>query len=394
VYLRRPARRLAGPHFSKRVVVLPGFMGSVLKDTRDGTEFWGSVEGLLELFNPSSLVERLGQGDGIDDPGHVAATRPIRLDPPFNRLGLNSIEGAVNALREVVGRERVKVFAYDWRLRNENAARGLLRRVRGHFADAENDPSRRGTLVAHSMGGLVSRYCIEELEGWRWVDRLVTVGTPHHGVVNSLIGPTEIRDIDEALRGFGFKVNFFRRFLAVAYRLGSLVQLVPTFDYYLPEPDAKEPEPWQTTEQRLPTDPAFNMLLGKPGAAKSLIRGPHFETLRGFTFVLERNRQDLDAVLDERKVEYVTIGSRDHETSVAIRNLGSGKLAKVQRKDGDGTVPIVSALLPEGPRVQRMIVPTKMLHSTLFQDPMIQRICLGTVTRGESEEYVRKKGWA
>ncbi len=36
-------------------------------------------------------------------------------------------------------------------------------------------------LVAHSMGGLVSRFYLQELGGARRVDRLITLGTPHQG---------------------------------------------------------------------------------------------------------------------------------------------------------------------------------------------------------------------
>jgi len=36
-------------------------------------------------------------------------------------------------------------------------------------------------LVAHSMGGLVARFYLQQLGGERRVDRLVTLGTPHHG---------------------------------------------------------------------------------------------------------------------------------------------------------------------------------------------------------------------
>jgi triacylglycerol lipase len=36
-------------------------------------------------------------------------------------------------------------------------------------------------LVAHSMGGLVARWYLQLLGGARRVDRLVTLGTPHHG---------------------------------------------------------------------------------------------------------------------------------------------------------------------------------------------------------------------
>ena len=36
-------------------------------------------------------------------------------------------------------------------------------------------------IVAHSMGGLDSRWCVEKLDGAQYVDDLVTLGTPHQG---------------------------------------------------------------------------------------------------------------------------------------------------------------------------------------------------------------------
>ena len=36
-------------------------------------------------------------------------------------------------------------------------------------------------LIAHSMGGLVARFYLQQLGGARRVDRLITLGTPHHG---------------------------------------------------------------------------------------------------------------------------------------------------------------------------------------------------------------------
>jgi pimeloyl-ACP methyl ester carboxylesterase len=47
----------------------------------------------------------------------------------------------------------------------------LRRAVRGGRID----------LVAHSLGGLVSRYYLQQLGGARRVDRLITLGTPHGG---------------------------------------------------------------------------------------------------------------------------------------------------------------------------------------------------------------------
>jgi pimeloyl-ACP methyl ester carboxylesterase len=48
----------------------------------------------------------------------------------------------------------------------------------------EIDANVRGgriDLVAHSMGGLVARFYLQQLGGARRVDRLITLGTPHRG---------------------------------------------------------------------------------------------------------------------------------------------------------------------------------------------------------------------
>lgn len=50
-------------------------------------------------------------------------------------------------------------------------ARELRRSIRGGRID----------LVTHSMGGLVARFYLQQLGGARRVDRLITLGTPHHG---------------------------------------------------------------------------------------------------------------------------------------------------------------------------------------------------------------------
>lgn len=44
----------------------------------------------------------------------------------------------------------------------------------------END-GRELTILAHSMGGLVSRYLIEREDGGKWIDKLIMAGTPNGG---------------------------------------------------------------------------------------------------------------------------------------------------------------------------------------------------------------------
>jgi len=43
-------------------------------------------------------------------------------------------------------------------------------------------------IVAHSLGGIISRYYLQKLDGWRFVHRTVYLGTPHKGVYLGLLG--------------------------------------------------------------------------------------------------------------------------------------------------------------------------------------------------------------
>lgn len=63
-------------------------------------------------------------------------------------------------------RSRGSIEALALRLKRE-----LDQRVEGGRID----------LIAHSMGGLVARFYVQQLGGERRVDRLITLGTPHQG---------------------------------------------------------------------------------------------------------------------------------------------------------------------------------------------------------------------
>src|SRR4029077_12148331 len=66
-------------------------------------------------------------------------------------------------------------------------------------------------LVCHSMGGLVARWFLEVLDGWRETRLLITIATPYQGSLNALdalanglhkgLGPLHL-DLSELVRSF------------------------------------------------------------------------------------------------------------------------------------------------------------------------------------------------
>lgn len=191
-------RVLAQPlPFTDIVVLLPGITGSVLQ--KNGRNVWAitghsildtlgtfgrNLEG-LQLHEDPEDHDELGDG--------VVATEvfpDVHLVP-----GLWKIDGYSNvysALTRKVSLRRGSnffEFPYDWRRDNRVAARKLAR-LAPQWLDRWRRSSKHAeaklVLVAHSMGGLVARYYLECLEGWRDTRKLITFGTPYRGSLNAL----------------------------------------------------------------------------------------------------------------------------------------------------------------------------------------------------------------
>ena len=72
--------------------------------------------------------------------------------------------------------------------------RGGLKRLASNLRrdiDAEFGPKEPISIVAFSMGGLVSRYYLQDLGGAERCENLITVSTPHHGTRAAFIYPTQ-----------------------------------------------------------------------------------------------------------------------------------------------------------------------------------------------------------
>jgi triacylglycerol esterase/lipase EstA (alpha/beta hydrolase family) len=67
--------------------------------------------------------------------------------------------------------------------RSAEQLRAFIDMIRGR------EGAERVDIVAHSLGGMVARYYIERLDGAKHVQRLITIGSPHHGTAMAQFGP-------------------------------------------------------------------------------------------------------------------------------------------------------------------------------------------------------------
>jgi pimeloyl-ACP methyl ester carboxylesterase len=222
------------------VVLLPGICGSVLQ--KDRKSLWdmsgpaiseAALTGLEQLVLKSDDPEIDDLDDGIQATEMI---RDVNFIPPV--IKIDGYSGLLRMITEsfqlVPGRRddnkpaNFFEFPYDWRRDNRASARKLQRFINDklHLWRAHtNNPDAKVIFVTHSMGGLVTRYYLELLDGWRNCRLLVTFGTPFRGSLNALDSLA-----NGVSKAFGL-VNLSAFFRSCT----SMYQLLPTYPAVLVE---------------------------------------------------------------------------------------------------------------------------------------------------------------
>lgn len=209
---------LAMSSFRDVVILLPGITGSVLVRA-DGQEVWspsaGAIWRAITSFGSSITGLELAADDADD-----GMTAP-RLVPDVSIVpGLVKIDGYTRIRQYLIDQlgliegQNYFDFPYDWRRDNRVNAKRLEMQAMdwlNHWRASSGAADSRLVLIGHSMGGLVSRYFLECLGGWKQTRALLTLGTPHRGSLNAVgflvngmkkgIGPLGL-DLSPLLRSF------------------------------------------------------------------------------------------------------------------------------------------------------------------------------------------------
>lgn len=199
------------------VVLLPGITGSVLQ--KDGKDVWavspGAALRALVSFGRTITELALHDDSNLDDGVTAPRVMPdVHLIPGLWKIdGYGKVSRYIRETFDVRPGRNYFEFPYDWRRDNRVAARQLKEKSDEWLHAWRKDyPEAKLVLVGHSMGGLVARYFLECLEGWRDTRMLVTFGTPYRGSLNALefivhgmrkaLGPVTLIDLSNLLRSF------------------------------------------------------------------------------------------------------------------------------------------------------------------------------------------------
>lgn len=249
------------------VVIVPGIKGSLLK--RGDKEFWGKSYrvAFLHTFDELQFPIKMQLNDYFNDSfGKFYNTKNVRdggimekywIALPFLNILDVSIYNNIGKVLEKSGGYSLNndlfMFSYDWRLDNRISAAHLAWEVEKYqklflnylldkicegnvneFKKCKDklkqkklmtdDGHIKVNLIAHSMGGLVARYYIQMLGGEDNVNKLIMLGTPNQGAMDSFKAIAE-GEFPESILHF-YKKKSTR---SIIFSWPSAYQLLPRY---------------------------------------------------------------------------------------------------------------------------------------------------------------------
>ncbi len=322
----------------KCVVLVPGIMGSGLRNARGSV--WPPTA--REVIFGYKRIKDLSDPD-LEVTGII---RNVSLVSVYKTL----IEDIARCGYAEGGPDRRFIpFPYDWRRSNEDSAAALAATLDAEFPAADDDLDI--TIVAHSMGGLVTRFLLEsgDFDGRPWFDKIrkvVTLGTPHHGA------PLALKRLAGEEGTLGLSGRDVKR-LGNDGRYPSLFQLVG----YDGNGFATEQGPRGQLPTVLdPFDPIIESALG--------LNPANIASARAFW-------QRINSGSRPDGSNYLCVASSALKTAVRSELRGAGGTPlTIERKDGgDGTVPFPSAVLAGVPTAY-----SRKKHGAIFEDRDVRNV--------------------
>ena len=320
--LARRAQRVGINEAHPHVVVVPGILGSQ-----------------LGLARPHPLPNDVLWVDPIDIQVGRLGLLGLDAGAPIIPLGVVLYAHLKLRLRLRAAGFAVTMHDYDWRLGIEESGASFAERLR-------QLPARRLAVVAHSMGGLLSRFALA-LPGTRHVERVVLLGTPNLGSFAPVQALRGTYAVVRKIASLDAQTSAERLAEAVFNSFPSLYQMVPVSG----------------------PNGAGNFL--DPGAWPD--SGP---SLRPALFEQARRFRDGLAPPDGR---FVAIAGVGQETVTAASKGRDGFVYKVTRH-GDGTVPAASAAL-DGASTYF----AKAAHSDLTRDAHVASAIVELLGKGTTK---------
>ncbi|MEI8337801.1 MAG: hypothetical protein WCF92_01485 [bacterium] len=212
------------------VIVIPGILSSYL-NKEDGTEVWPNPIKALEIGGDSYLDDLMLDSTGKNSSLNITTPDIVR-EINYKLFGkevldVNYFQGLLTKLSEKYKEnEDLFVFPYDWRFDVGSTAEEKL----SVFIEdvLQKTGSQKVDIIAHSMGGLVTKSYIKTFSGNK-IGKFIDIATPHLGAPSAF----KILSFGDDL---GIKFGYFGlnqlEVKKISQNFPSIYELLPTEKYF------------------------------------------------------------------------------------------------------------------------------------------------------------------
>jgi pimeloyl-ACP methyl ester carboxylesterase len=221
------------------LILIPGFLGTKLRDPETGQVLWGTMANILSHDHSARLACPLEEESGAAE---VRDLEPFAL---YDSLwGYDYYRKTLRILREAGGYQlgdmkhpkpgdNAFIFVYDWRKDIAESAAGLAGAV-DHLKKTLGNPALKFDILGHSQGGLIARYYakyggsdvlagdgppVPDGSGAANLNKVILLGTPNRGSLEVL-----------KILHQGLKKVFLPMPPSVTFTMPSLYEMLPPPD--------------------------------------------------------------------------------------------------------------------------------------------------------------------
>jgi len=219
------------------VIIIPGILSSYLNENTSNVEVWPN---LVKAFTPGNdnyldelALNLFGQPDLIH-PIMIPTDIMRKIDISGFKVK-DFFDGLIKDLEKngYVQGEDLFVFPYDWRLNIVDSVSNVYSPLLTSLKDKVDHVltqtgAEKVDIVAHSMGGLLTKYYIEHY-GQNKVDKFVDIATPHLGAPSTLKTLMYGDDINIKFREFGLNPLEIKK---ISQNSPAVYQLLPSAKYF------------------------------------------------------------------------------------------------------------------------------------------------------------------
>lgn len=368
------------------IIIIPGLTGSELVNRSTGKTAWFRTSRAKDDDVRLPMSGNLARNrDDLIAGDIIREVRITRLLPE-----IEIYERLIDSLQKTGGYREAKwttatradsqdtffVFAYDWRRDNVENARLLIQKIDA-LKRRLGKPNQKFNVIAHSMGGLISRYAAmygnsdipagkpkPTWAGAKSFDKIFLLGTPNEG---------SLRSLDALINGVsyiggGLKLPFVQDLSRFdVFTIPSIFQLLPhdgtllVYDEELKpvKIDIYNPAAWDEYDWAIWKDPEFSKKFSadeqhdaRPYFLAALARAKRFqEALNAnstatapvsFYLIGAQCKETLNAMVvrrNEKKDRWITLFKADTFTNTAGQKILAEQLKPILFSEGDSVVP-------------------------------------------------------